>query len=79
MAGWVGLLLDAVTGTVSTQPPLEHQVRVRRIGEVAYRVTADSDPGFNEVRASISRDLNHLTIDEFNEQYGLKIRITGVT
>ena len=73
------LLLEGVTtGAAWTQPPMEHHVKVRSTGEIVYRVTTESDLAFNEARASISRDLDQLTIDEFNEQYGLKIRIKGV-
>lgn len=75
---WVVLLFDAVMGTLSAQPPMEHRVKVRRTGEVVYRVKTDSDPAFNEARTSISRDLDRLSIDEFNEQYGLKIRLKGM-
>ena len=76
---WVVLLFDAVQGTVSAQPPMEHRVKVRTTGEVVYRVKIDSNPAFNEARSSIARDLDQLTIDDFNEQYGLKIRLKGVT
>jgi hypothetical protein len=75
----VVLLFDVLTGTLSSQPPMEHRVKVRRTGEVVYRVKTDSDPAFHEARASITRDLERLTIDEFNEQYGLNIRIKGLT
>ena len=73
------LLLEGVTtGAAWTQPPMEHRVKVRSTGEIVYRVTTESDLAFNEARESISRDLDQLTIDEFNEQYGLKIRIKGI-
>ena len=72
------LLFKVATGAVWTQPPMEHRVKVRSTGEIVYRVTTESDLAFNEARASISRDLNQLSIDEFNEQYGLKIRVKGL-
>ena len=78
IARLVLLLEVATSGASSAQPPMEHRVKVRSTGEIVYRVTTESDLAFNEARASISRDLNQLTIDEFNEQYGLKIRIKGL-
>ena len=75
----VVLLFEVATGAVWTQPPMEHRVKVRSTGEIVYRVTTESDLAFTEARASISRDLDRLSIDEFNEQYGLKIRLKGVT
>lgn len=66
-------LLDATSGTYSySGAPVTHDVVRRRDGRIVYSVTTDTPLGHREARASIEKDLASLTIDEFNNQYGIE-------
>jgi len=72
LGGWLLFILDAMSLAVPADSKVEHQVKVRRGGAVVYRVRTESGLAYEEARRSITNDLEQLSVEEFDTQYGIR-------